>query len=265
MSDSGVSRLELVFAYRRGRTVIAHAYADAPLRAGRLLDAGPIAQMILVCCGPGIFAGDRFVQRVRVEAGARVLLISQAALQVHPGHASGPAAIDSCYEIADDATLDCFWDPVIPFAGSRLRQRVDLQVASGGHLYWSDALMPGRVARREAWQFEALDHELQLHVGGSLAYVERYGLGRGRNPAHAWSAAGAHGLGTTIVRTEAATAVRAEIAQQRLAAIDGTRAGVDAPVPHLVVARLLANHGPQFTSARLLLRKLFDRPAVRRG
>jgi urease accessory protein UreH len=265
MSDSGVSRLELVFAYRRGRTVIAHAYADAPLRAGRLLDAGPIAQMILVCCGPGIFPGDRFVQRIRVEAGARVLLISQAALQVHPGHASGPAAIDSCYEVADGAMLDCFWDPVIPFAGSRLRQRIDLQVAAGGHLCWSDALMPGRVARGEAWHFETLDHELRLGVGGSLAYVERYGLGRGRNPAHVWSAAGADGIGTTLVYSRAATAALAEEAQRRLDAVDGLRAGVDCPVPHLLVGRLLARRNPQFLAARMLLRELFGRPAFRRG
>ena len=79
--------MELVFACRRGRTVLAHAYAEPPLRVGRLLDTGPIAQMILVCCGPGVFAGDRLEQRVRVEPGARVLLVSQAALQVHPGEA----------------------------------------------------------------------------------------------------------------------------------------------------------------------------------
>ena len=68
------ARLELVFACRRGRTVLTHAYAESPLRVGRLIDTGSIAQMILVCCGPGVFAGDRLEQRVRLEAGARVLL-----------------------------------------------------------------------------------------------------------------------------------------------------------------------------------------------
>jgi hypothetical protein len=37
-----------VFGYRRGRTVLAHAYAEPPLRVGRLLDHGSIAQLILV-------------------------------------------------------------------------------------------------------------------------------------------------------------------------------------------------------------------------
>ena len=112
--------MELVFACRRGRTVLAHAYAEPPFRVGRLLDAGAFrsAQMILVCCGPGVFAGDRLEQRVRVEPGARVLLVSQAALQVHPGGRHRPLRRSTRpTSVAHDATLDCFWDPVIPFAG----------------------------------------------------------------------------------------------------------------------------------------------------
>src|SRR5215210_6662233 len=115
-SDIGrVARLELVFACRRGRTVLAHAYAEPPFRVGRLLHAGPVAHLILICSGPGIFTGDRLEQRVRVEAGARVLLVSQAALQLHPAAAEAPASMESSFEIEDDAALDCFWDPVIPF------------------------------------------------------------------------------------------------------------------------------------------------------
>jgi urease accessory protein UreH len=92
LSDIGrVARLDLVFAFRRGRTVLAHAYAEPPFRVGRLLDAGSIAHLILVCSGPGIFTGDRLEQRVRVERGARVLLVSQAALQLHPAAACSPS------------------------------------------------------------------------------------------------------------------------------------------------------------------------------
>ena len=90
-----VARLDLVFACRRGRTVLAHAYAEPPFRVGRLLDAGPVAQMILVWSGPGVFAGDRLEQRVRVERGARVLLVSQAALQLHPAAAPSLCGVQS--------------------------------------------------------------------------------------------------------------------------------------------------------------------------
>ena len=287
-----VARLDLVFARRRGRTVLAHAYAEPPLRVGRLLDAGRVAHMILVFSGPGLFAGDRLQQRVRVERGARVLLVSQAALQLHPaatlcspstGQAAVPlgpsprpgplgpevqaghASLDSWYEIEDDATLDCFWDPVIPFAGARLKQRIDLRIAGGADLFWSDALMSGRVARGETWGFAALDHELRASVAGSLTYLERYDLApRSRAVTHTWSAHRANYLGTAIVHSPSATAGRAEEAQLQLGAIDGLRAGVDCLAPNLVVGRLLAASGPPFALGRAVLRDVFERPALRR-
>ena len=125
--------------------------------------------------------------------------------------------------------------------------------------------MSGRAARGEAWHFDALDHELRASVGGSLTYLERYTLTPPyRTPLHAWSAARANYLGTTIVRSAAATAARAEVAQERLASIEGLRAGVDCPAPNLLVGRLLAARGPQFASARAVLRDVFGRPAFRR-
>jgi urease accessory protein len=261
--------MELVFAYRRGRTVLAHAYAEPPLRVGRLLDTGPIAQLILVCSGPGVFAGDRLEQRVRVERGARVLLLSQAALQVHPGDAAGPATLAASYDIEPDGALDCHWDPLIPFAGARLQQRIAVHVAEGGRLFWSDALMSGRVARGEAWRFESLDHELRATAGGKLQYLERYHLTpQSRAPQHAWSAAAANYLGTTIVCSDRSTAASAEEAQLRLgtnvSTSDGLRAGVDLVAPNLVVGRLLSARGPQFAAARMTLRDVFGRPALRR-
>jgi urease accessory protein len=177
----------------------------------------------------------------------------------------GPASLDSCYEVEDDATLDCFWDPVIPFAGARLTQRIDLRIAGGGELFWSDALMSGRVGRGETWRFTALDHELRASVAGSLRYLERYDLAPpSRAVTHRWSAGRGNYLGTTIVRSPAATTDRAEQAQRRLRTIDGLRAGVDCLEPNLVIGRLLAASGPPFVSARAALRDVFDRPALRR-
>ena len=126
------ARLELLFTHRRGRTVLARAYAEPPFRIGPLFECGPHAQMIVVCCGAGVFAGDRLEQYVRVEGGARVLLTSQSALQIHPPRATRASIVDlpeagpapsadatllAEYDVEADGVLDCFWDPAIPFAG----------------------------------------------------------------------------------------------------------------------------------------------------
>ena len=83
-----------------------------------------------------------------------MILASQSALQVHPSAASTPALIRHRYVVEEDGELQAHWDPVIPFAGARLDQRFELQIDEPSRLYWSDALMSGRVDRAETWSFD---------------------------------------------------------------------------------------------------------------
>jgi urease accessory protein len=256
------ARLDLVFEYRRGRTVLAEAYAEPPFRVGRALDAGPYAYVILACTGPGVFGGDALEQRIRVARGARVLLVSQAAQQVHPTGAADAATVESRFEVEPDGELDCFWDPIIPFAGARLVQRIDLQSAAGSRLFWSDALMAGRTGHGESWRFDDLAHELRFHVDGRLMYLERYRLTpRSRPVDRTWIAGNAQYVGTTLVHGPQATAENAGRLQQQLSAIGGDlRGGVDCVAPNLLVGRVLAVRGPQFAAARAMFRQAFGRP-----
>ena len=250
------ARLELVFGYRRGRTVIAHAYAEPPFRIGRSFHIGSAAYMIIVCSGPGVFAGDDLQQSVRVEPGACVLLGSQSALQAHPGTGSSGARLHHRYTVADEGELHCHWDPLIPFANARLTYRVDLDVADGSRMYWSDALMSGRSARGEDWMFSEVAHELRLSADGSLKYLERYRLVPEQRAVTAGPIAGdARYLGTTLVHHAAATTGAAEASQQQLDQVSDVRGGVDLVAPSVIVARLLGRHGARFRAARAVLRE----------
>jgi len=120
------ARLELVFEARHGRTILAHSYAEAPFRIGAAFDLGGAAYVIIACSGPGIFGGDMLQQSIHVGNGARVVLTSQAALQVHPSATPLAAVICHEYSVAHQAELHCEWDPVIPFADARLQQRIVL-------------------------------------------------------------------------------------------------------------------------------------------
>lgn len=266
------ARLELSFEYRRGRTILAHAYAEPPFRIGHTFDLDGAAHVIIVSTGAGIFAGDTLRQSVRVGSGARVVLTSQSALQVHPAaRPSGlPAALPSClpvslpsclaakvrhsYIVEDDGELQCHWDAVIPFAGSRLDQRFDLRLAESSRLYWSDALMAGRVGRGEAWQFDGLAHELSLCAGGSLAYLERYRLTPGdRAVADSWRAGAAHYLGTMLTYHEGATEDGAEALHRAVNAAIGenrVEAAVDLIRRRTLVGRFLSADGAAFSAAR---------------
>jgi len=265
-------RLELVFEPRRGRTVLAHSYAEPPLRIGRVHDLGGAAYVILVCSGPGIFGGDTYKYCVHAASGARVVLTSQSAMQAHPALVPScpPALIQQEYVVADDAELHCDWDPLIPFAGARLDQRFDLRVAPGGRLYWGDAMMAGRVSRGEAWRFDTLSHELALRTGGRLSYLERYTIVPAEHRTErAWIAGGARYAATTLVQHPDASADIAEAWQHEAAASDRhtVQVAVDAAAPGLIVARFLSADGAPFARARAsyraaALRDIFRRPEL---
>jgi urease accessory protein UreH len=257
--------MELVFGFHRGRTILAHVYAEPPFRVLRLLDFGEYVQVIIICSGPGVFGGDLLEQSVHVQSGARVLLVSQSALQVHPNGSDRPADLQSRYTVEQDAELDCFWDAVIPFAGARLSQRIDVDVKKGSRLLWSDALMAGRIGLGERWRFEELRHELRLRVDGSLTYLERYHLlPRWRGIVRDWMASSAHYLGTVLAQHPVATALTAERLHHSLMRLIGVRSGVDWLPPGLLVGRLLATRGPQFAASRAIVRDALTRPPLRK-
>jgi urease accessory protein len=244
------------------RTVLARSYAEPPFRVGPAIDIDGAAYLILVNTGPGVFGGDELRSAIHVARGARVVLTSQSALQVHPGGDRAAAVIRQDIRIDDDGELVAEWDPVIPFADSRLDQRFALDVSAGGRLFWSDAFMSGRAGRGESWRFESMAHELAIRIDGALAYLERYRLAGERRPtagvARDWVARRADYVGTILaahsgVTKEAAAALHTQLHT----AGDGlTSAGVDCVQEGLLVARLLSSSGRTFAEARESARTL---------
>jgi len=274
--------MDLVFERRGARTILAHAYAEPPFRVGSTLDLDGAAYVILVCTGPGVFAGDTLRQTITVARGAQVVLASQSALQAHPSRADGPARIVHEYDVDEDAELYVHWDPIIPFEAARIEQRFELRLAPSSRVYWSDAVMSGRVTRSEAWRFTVLAHELRVTTArgpqrAALRYLERYRLAprsaeaaaegdaTPRSIAHPWILGPANYLATALLHDERGTPVLAEALQRRMATLAGVRTGVDAVEPGLIVARLAAASGAPFAAARTLLREaalqsIFGRP-----
>jgi urease accessory protein len=245
------ARLELVFAFRNGRTVLAEGYAEPPLRVGRCFLEGEGLHVILASSAPGVFGGDCFEQSIRVERGACVRLTSQSALQVHPTADGSVARLLSTYHIGRDARLKCDWKPLIPFAGARIDQQISIDLADNGYLYWSDALMSGRQARGEQWKFAALAHELKVSRAGSLEYLERYRVEPNEaGVSRSWVAGDASYLGTTLMSGREIDVDTADRLHEELGAIGGLRAAVDGLDRRLLLVRLMALSGPRFHEAR---------------
>jgi urease accessory protein UreH len=260
------ARLDLRFAVRNGRTVLAQAYAEPPFRVGRCFPDGPEGEslhMIMASSAPGVFGGDCLEQVIHVEEGATVRLTSQSATQVHSliaraaaleGSLSsrGPQALlRSRYVVGAGASLTCLWDPLIPFPDSGVDQRSDVHIEDGGRLFWSDAFMAGREARGERWQFASLAHELRVSRGGVLAYLERYRVAPSeRDVSHPWIASDACYFGTTLVSDHQMGANAAGHLHADLAQMSGVHAAVDLLDEGFLLARLMGSSGVPFHAAR---------------
>jgi urease accessory protein UreH len=213
------------------------------------------------------------------------VLTSQAALQIHPPPplrsrapstasdpvilpSCNPATLDSAIVVERGGELHGHWDPVIPFAGAHVEQRCDLQIAGDSTLYWSEALMAGRISRGEAWQFATLAHELAVRIDGRTAYLERYRIAPDdRGVQRTWMAAAATHFAATIVRHPVATRETVEELHRRLAAVEGVAAAVDLVAPSLAVARVMTTDGASFGRVRASYRawtlaSIFGRPEL---
>ena len=245
------ARLDLAFLCRNGRTVLADAYAEPPFRVGRSFVEGEGLHMILASSAPGVFGHDRLRQIIKVGRGARVRLTSQSATQVHPSSDGGIAHLQSSYHIEDGAYLHCDWHPLIPFADARIDQRIDVTIAGGGCLYWSDALMSGRQASGEHWRFASLAHEIAVVRDGALDYLERYRIQpMDVDVSRAWAARDASYLGTTLMIGRPIEPGVAEHIHIELGRLNGVLAAADRLDNRVLLVRLMSTSGPAFHEAR---------------
>jgi urease accessory protein UreH len=282
------ARLELVFAGRNGRTVLAHAYAEPPYRVLPGFDHPLGLHVIVASSAPGVFGGDALEQSVVVEPGARVLLTSQSATQLHPDPCGRPASLRGHYVVGEGGTLRCDWEPLIPFAGAALDHQITIELADGARMTWMDAMMTGRAGRGERWRLSSLAHELRLVYDGTLEYLERYairpegqadrlrqGSGQSRQtgsdaPAAAaaaeagqrlltspWIAGDADYFATAILKGAAPARDVAERLHLELGGVDGIEAAADALSDSLVVIRMLSASGAAFHRARQVIRHGF--------
>ena len=233
LRDVGKSgSLDLVFGLKDGRTVIRHAYCEVPHKITHLYypQHSTLAQLILMNTTAGLFGGDRVDVRIHAEPGSRILLTSQSSLKVHPGLGSAEQTLKISIETG--AELHYYNDPFIPFRGSRLRQRVELQVATGSRFFYWDGFMAGRVARGETWEFDEIDTETRLSRDGELVYLERYRIAGDRHP---FSYAGT-GIFTSV--------------PESLADCQDPAVGIDEPVAGITIVRAVANTGTEFRAIR---------------
>lgn len=173
---AGRASLVLDCAVVAGRTRLVRQRPSPLLRAlatfgraegltGSVPDGPSPLELMLVTLGPGLLAGDRWSARVRAGPGARVRLTTQGATRVHGAADGRRTTVVLGLQAAPGSILEYWPGPTILYRRASLDQMVVLRAAPGALIIVRDLLVPGRLARGEAFQFSAYTARLVGSVG----------------------------------------------------------------------------------------------------
>ena len=149
--------------------------AELPLIVQRPL-RGPRGQAVVALLTPAgaLFDGDVVDLDVECEPGSDVTLTTAAATKLNRCDGSDGIEVHMRVRVADGATFRYLPHELIPFAGARYRQHIDVEVEPGGAVALLEVVGPG--ASRAPFAYAALGFSTTVRVAGALKVRERFVL-----------------------------------------------------------------------------------------
>jgi len=258
-----VGRLELGLACRDGVTRLVRHYQRSPLHIYRPIYLDPrlpgMAFIFMQQSGDGLVQGDRYCVDIECAAAATAHVTTQAATNVFVARQDFVTQVVDL-RVRDQAVLEYLPDPVVPFRGSRLFQRISVTAAPSATVIVGETLLPGRVAHGEAYAYDVYWTETETRrPDGTLLFADTLRLGRaaGALPQSIALLGGDHVISTLhVVSERLAPDEVAALLREALAAHRDVLSGVsELPNACGATVRLLA---PSSGSAKAAMRTAWD-------
>lgn len=182
----GVGRcgtLSYEFEREGPRTILTRSSCTTPWHhfPPSYLDDSGCAFTWLVNPSGGLVGGDHLSMDAQLHARTHVIMTSLSANRVYRS-LSEPALQEIRLSVGADGRLEWIPEITIPFAGSRFRQSIHVDLAPGATVVLWDAMASGRVARPERWAFTSLENEICISGSLGKSVAERYRLVPGLLP-----------------------------------------------------------------------------------
>lgn len=167
---------EIEFSLRDDATRMVSSYSAGPQRVQRALYLDPcqpgMAFALVQSVSGGILQGDRLAIEVTAGAGTQAHVTTQSATKLYRMERNFATQRISI-RVEPGAYVEFLPDYLIPYRGARLYQEIDLHLAEGGTLLFSDALAPGRVASGESFAYDLLFTSIRASdEAGRLRFVD---------------------------------------------------------------------------------------------
>ena len=238
------------------RTVLTRSSCTSPWHHFPLsyLDDSGCAYTWLVNPSGGLVGGDHVAVEAQLHARTHVFMTSPSANRVYRS-LSEPAVHEVRLSIGPGARLEWVPEITIPFAGSRFRQSIHVDLASGATVVLWDAMASGRVARQERWAFASLDNEICIRASLGKSIVERYRLVPGLLPESVGLAGSWDYVASLFIIGDAVDAdVWTRLDSVLAATLEGrpglVLGAVSIPAVSGLVVKLVARSAPDLTAVR---------------
>jgi len=167
--------LKLAFERRGKQTVQTYASATSPwhvLPPCELDDSG-CAYVWLVNTSGGLVGGDQVTMEAILASDSHVVMTTPSATRVYR---TLDATVDQQIRLSVGSNARLEWLPevTIPFAGSKLRQALHVDLTEGATALVWDAMASGRVAREERWAFTSFENEIRITTASGTSVLERF-------------------------------------------------------------------------------------------
>lgn len=166
--DSALLTVELV----HGQSAVTSAFARSPLKLLTPRARGESAWAYTSSFGGGFVAGDETRLELRVGAGARCFLGTQASTKIYRNPRRRACGHVTQATVERDALLVFAPDPVQPFADSSYTQRQNFQLEANAGLVLVDWFTSGRAARGERWAFNRFQSRNDVFVSGERIFMD---------------------------------------------------------------------------------------------
>jgi urease accessory protein len=153
--------------------MLAHRRVAAPLKIVRpfALDGGRALVQVLTL-GPGFCGGDGSSIDITVEAGARAVVVMQAASRILGMEAGAQTSQSVRLTVHADGQLEYYPGLTLPFPDSSFVQHVHVAAEAGARVGILEHWSMGRRSRGEQLRFRRLSSRTTVAIDNALVYAD---------------------------------------------------------------------------------------------
>ncbi|MBL6449412.1 urease accessory protein UreD [Fulvivirga sp. 29W222] len=172
--ETTTDRSEIEVAWVRGKSELITCKNIQPLKILHPDSHNSTCHLVLSNYGGGMVAADLINIRVKCGTNTRTFISSQSNTRIYKKISNTLTEQNVEGEIAEDALVVVFPDPVVLQAESRFSQSQHWEVGRGGLLFLVDWFQAGRTDSGEKYQFDTYLSEIKVSVEGKLLVLDRF-------------------------------------------------------------------------------------------